>query len=225
MFRYARSFFEKQVLETRSSAVNPLLEVVVVNGRKLLNSANVNYSYGSLQRVFEDGFEALGVRERKIEKALLLGCGGGSVLHLLAEGFAPEAALTAVDLDPVVLDLARKHFGLAEREGLELVEEDAALYVAKAGERFDLVVVDVFVDDEIPLGCQTPVFLRRCGRLLAPGGMLVYNRLYHTPQRKAESDAFAQVFALALGSARSLVVRANLLLVHERAAAGPADGG
>lgn len=222
MFRYARSFFERQVLERRSSAVNPLLEVVVVNGRKLLNSANVNYSFGSLERVFQEGFERLGLRERRIEKALLLGCGGGSVLHLLGDDFAPGAALTAVDLDPVVLELARKHFGLEEREGLELVEADAALYVAGAKESFDLVVVDVFVDDEIPPGCGTPVFLRRCGRLLAPGGMLIYNRLYHTPEREAETDAFAAEFSRALEPSRSLVIRSNLLLVHERAA--PAEG-
>jgi len=226
MFRRAKSYFEKQVVDRRSSAVNPLLEVVLVDGRMVLNAANVNYSYGSLERVFADAFEELALRSRGIERALLLGCGGGSVVRLLADDFARGAASTAVDLDPVVLALAREHFGLDRVPGTTLVEADAAEYVVRADAgRFDLVVVDVFVDDEIPPGCQTPVFLRRAARLLAPGGMLVYNRLYHTPERRAESDAFAAVFRMAVGATRALAVRTNLVLVHERAGAPPGGGG
>lgn len=220
MLPYARSFFERQVLERRSSATNPLLEVVLVNGKKLLNGPNVNYSYGSLQRVFDEAFLHLALPERAIARALLLGCGGGSVVRLLRERYAPGAAITAVELDPAVLDIARRHFQLDRLRDVSLVEADAAAWVARAKERFDLVVVDVFVDEEIPASCQTPAFLEHAARALAPGGMLVYNRLDHSPHRRAETDLFEALFRATLPGSRSLEVRTNRILVHERPAGG-----
>ena len=220
MLPYARSFFERQVLERRSSATNPLLEVVLVNGKKLLNGPNVNYSYGSLQRVFDEAFLHLGISARPVASALLLGCGGGSVVRLLRDRYAPDAAITAVELDPAVLDIARRHFQLDRERDLTLVESDAAAYVAACRERFDLAVVDVFVDEEIPASCQTPAFLRGAGALLAPGGLLVYNRLDHSERRRAETDEFEALFRATLPGSRALAVRTNRILVHERRAAG-----
>ena len=78
----------------------------------------------------------------------------------------------------------------------------------------------MFVDEEIPASCQTPAFLRGAGRLLAPGGMLVYNRLDHSAHRRAETDEFEALFRAALPGSRSLAVRTNRILVHERPAAG-----
>src|SRR5689334_22906267 len=54
LLRRAQSYLVKRIVDSRSTPHNPLLEVVLVNGRHVLNGRSVNYSFGSLHRVFEE---------------------------------------------------------------------------------------------------------------------------------------------------------------------------
>lgn len=206
-----------QLVERRSSPHNPVLEVVRSGDRVELNAASVNYSFGTLHRMFAAAFERLRLAERRCERALLLGVGGGSVVALLRRLPHAPRTIVAVEIDPVVVELARTHFGLVPSADLEIVTADAAEFVSAPHAPFDLVVVDVFVNDEIPAQCQTPEFMRACARLLSPGGWLVANRMAHTPGARAEAQAFASMCKRALGTTLYLNIDDNLVLVHEAA--------
>ena len=118
------------------------------------------------------------VRGGAARSALVLGVGGGAALRMLDALVAPER-LVGVEIDAALLRLARRWFGL-DACGAELVAGDAREWVARhGGERFDLVVDDLFgeVDGEPvrPPGMDDAAWWRRVVRLVAPGGVLVVN--------------------------------------------------
>ena len=106
------SYLRPVVLETAATPFNPKLEVCVENGRVVLNATTVNYSFGALHAVFAAGFRELDVARRNPQTALVLGLGAGSVPALLP----PWCRVTGVELDPEVVRLAGKWFGLRPSE-------------------------------------------------------------------------------------------------------------
>ena len=205
----AQSYLVKRILESRSSPHNPLLEVVYVNGRCVLNSRSVNYSFGSLHRVFEEAFAKLHLERRKLSEVLLLGCGAGSVVQILRNEYSKDCAITAVEIDPVVIELARRHFMIDRVPGLEIVCADARDYVATARRKFDLVVIDLFVDDRVPQEFRTREFVERAGKLLAKGGLIVFNAIDDSPDTKLEADELEASFAASFPSHGCLDLSGN----------------
>ncbi|TAJ02578.1 MAG: hypothetical protein EPO68_18015, partial [Planctomycetota bacterium] len=101
------SYLRAQQLERVESAVHPRLSVRVVSGRLRLDAARVNHSGGKLRDAWAQAFDALRPEQRRVERALLLGLGGGSAIELLRER-GVRAHVDAVELDPVVVRVARE---------------------------------------------------------------------------------------------------------------------
>ncbi len=64
---------------------NGMLELTLSNGKMFLDTANTNYSYGSLQRILK--FSLLQVDLSKMKNILVLGLGGGCVLKTIRKEF------------------------------------------------------------------------------------------------------------------------------------------
>jgi spermidine synthase len=104
----------------------------------------------------------------KPNTALLLGLGGGAMARHLA-AYLPHCALTIVERDPVVRDLARRFFHLMR----PVVMGDAGDIVAKSRGRFDVVLVDLYdVGGAADMGER---FWAHCVAALRPGGCLAVN--------------------------------------------------
>jgi spermidine synthase len=115
----------------------------------------------------------------KIERVLLLGLGGGAAVHLLRE-WCPQAHITAVELNPMHIRLARQYFGIRGRD-LTLVQGDARAFVERhAAPPFDLVIEDVFQDSEGEPDRAFAADRRWCAalhKLVSKQGALVMNTL------------------------------------------------
>src|SRR6266566_342405 len=75
---------------------------------------------------------------------LLVGLGGGTQAHLVHRCTTPRL-VTAIERDPVILDVARRWFGLADLGPMEFYCGDAETVAAAlqaAGRRFDFVMED-----------------------------------------------------------------------------------
>lgn len=112
-----------------------------------------------------------------IRRALVLGVGGGAVLRQLLHFLAPQV-LVGVELNPVHLRLARRFFGLRDRR-FELVQADARRWLtAYRGPRFDLIVDDVFGEQDgepvRAVAADRPWF-ETLLRHLSPDGVLAMN--------------------------------------------------
>ncbi|SDL01397.1 Spermine/spermidine synthase [Catalinimonas alkaloidigena] len=159
------------------SDLSGTLEVSWVNGRKVLDSRNANYSYGSLQTILTYGLAHLDFSAEA--PVLLLGLGGGSILRPLREAFRCTGPITAVEVDPVVIDLAHREFQVGDVPDLTIVQADAVAYVTQCTQRFGLVIVDVFVDDQVPPVFYALTFWERLASLLRPGGSVLFNAGLH----------------------------------------------
>ena len=111
-----------------------------------------------------------------LESALLIGLGGGGFLRFARRHF-PELRLDAVELDPVVVRLARRHFAIRPGPRLAIHVADAATHLAElaAERRYDLVVVDAYDGPEIPPALRSPAFFRNLRRALRPRGIAIAN--------------------------------------------------
>jgi spermidine synthase len=106
---------------------------------------------------------------------LMLGMGGGTVPKQLNRDF-PELQVQIVELDPQVLWVARRYFGLSvNNPRLKVDIEDGRRWLAKHDRRFDVIGVDTYFEDAIPFHMTTREFLELAKTRLEPGGVVVAN--------------------------------------------------
>ncbi|HED17006.1 MAG TPA: methyltransferase domain-containing protein [Gammaproteobacteria bacterium] len=115
--------------------------------------------------------------EDALHRVLVLGVGGGAVIHLLQRQF-PAVQITGVDLDPVHLQVATQHFGVSSATvELHCAEAQQWLQVY-SGPPFDLIIEDLFGDqDGEPERAIAPSagWINQLLRHLKRDGMLVMN--------------------------------------------------
>lgn len=163
----------------RTTGAHGSLELTWEYGRLVVNSANANQSFGSLHRVWRGAFRDAGIQRREPRTALVLGYGAGSVAHILRSGLGLRTAITGVDDDEQMLQLARNHFPIAANGDLDLVRSDAFAFVAGHSGTFDLIVVDLFHDLDFIPGVEGRPFLTAIRRLASPGCPVLVNTVVH----------------------------------------------
>ena len=180
------------------------LEVNKLDGHWVLDSKHVNYSYGALHTVFREALQVFVPDLSAINEVLILGFGAGSVAHILQKERRYEGHITGVEIDAKVLQLAQQYFELGQLQRLTLYTSDAAGYVAHTDRTFDLIIIDLFVDDLIPEIFENEIFLLQVKDLLTPGGKLLYNRMNYLPYHRQKTTAFSTVFHNAFADCQSV---------------------
>jgi hypothetical protein len=100
--------------------------------------------------------------------ALLLGLGGGAMYRHLA-AYLPDCAVTVVERDPVVIELAQRYFHITQ----PVVCADAEQWTADTREEHDAVLVDLY--DGQGAAATEPRFWEDCVAALRPDGCLAVN--------------------------------------------------
>lgn len=196
------------------TAYSGTVEVTLYQGYKVLNTAHANYSYGSLQRVLRYGLQF--TPSDPAGPVLVLGLGGGSVVQTLRQERGPATPITAVELDPTMIELAAEEFGIQSDASLRIICADAFRWLPTAPTAgFGLVVVDLFIDLTLPEEVSTTAFWADVWRVVQPGGAVLLNTLLQDPLRIAGQDAAAYLAELGF-SVKELEVEANRLLVLGR---------
>ncbi len=115
----------------------------------------------------------------ELSRVLVLGVGGGTVLHQLDHIYHPPAMI-GIELDPVHIKIARRFFDL-DKPNLAIHRADAIQWVEDyRGERFDLIIDDLFLErDGQPYRTAQAgrLWLRQLLRILSPKGVLVQNHI------------------------------------------------
>jgi spermidine synthase len=144
------------------------------------------------------------------KSVLMLGLAGGTSFRTLRH-LLPDVALTAVDIDPGIVALAREHMALGDTE-VSIHLDDALAWLDRNTERFDVVIDDVY------LAGKTDVFrpqqwddhyLGLLKRAVAPGGLLAANLVTGPGHRAVQSHA-RRVLKDAFPVVRSITTPASL---------------
>jgi spermidine synthase len=135
----------------------------------------------------------------------------------------PRTRVDAVEIDPVLLDLGRRHFDLGGPR-LHAYAEDARPFLRRmTGARYDLVVVDAYRQPYIPFYLTTREFFALVRDRLTPRGVLAINVGHPEGSDRLERVLTATLRAVFPHVARDVVDRTNTLVVASRVPLRP-DG-
>ena len=198
-----------------SSEINGILEVTYVNGKKVLDTENANYSYGSLQKILEIGLTKVDLKS--VENLLLLGMGGGSIIQSLRETFEYKKNIVAVEIDPQVIKLARDEFGISASEKLQIIQKDAYEFVKTSQEKFELIIIDLFIDLNVPTIFYEKEFCKNVSSLLLKNGFIIFNVGVNLKKNSNSVDNIISNFGKGFEfKILSKVNRTNTLLIAQR---------
>lgn len=207
------SYFVDIQLETGSSDLNPYLELCLRKGRYCLTTPNAIYSYADLYDNFTRTFRKINLDTVRINDVLILGFGLGSIPFMLEKVFRKNYRYVGVERDEVVAFWASQYVLPELKSPVELQMADAWMFVETCSETFDLIVMDIFVDDVIPEEFEELEFLEGLKALLNPDGLLLYNRLAAQPEdRRLTNDFFENTFKKVFPRATYLDVMGNWML-------------
>jgi spermidine synthase len=204
-----------KVLEEVESPYNGKITVIKSFGfGTYLQVDGLTQSGGILTRIWNKVLKKIRYAKSDIQNILILGLGGGSVVGLIKK-YWPEAKITAVDIDPVIVGLGEKYLGL-NKNGVKVVISDAYKFltsnVSHRTSKFDLILVDLYRGDEFPKEFHTEKFVKLVKSNLVGDGTAVFNRLYYGDKR-SESVKFGNMLEKSFSKVKVVYPEANIMFV------------
>ena len=111
---------------------------------------------------------------KDVHSVLEIGFGGGRTSWYLHR-FLPNVQVTSVELDPTVVALARKYFGIKEEPNFQVVNRDGRLFLQESKEHYDLILIDAYRGPFVPFHLLTKEFYQIVREHLADGGVVAQN--------------------------------------------------
>jgi len=126
-------------------------------------------------RLIYSRYASLGLAFRPdAKRVLIIGLGGGSIPKKYHKEF-PNIEIDVAEIDPEVIQVAKKFFHFRETKNLRVYAQDGRLFLTKTPQRYDLILLDAYYTDAIPFHLTTREFFELTKRKLAPNGVMVVN--------------------------------------------------
>ncbi|MBI3677559.1 MAG: fused MFS/spermidine synthase [Proteobacteria bacterium] len=120
-------------------------------------------------------FMTSGLMYAKNARSILeIGFGGGRTSWYLHR-FLPNAQVTSVELDPTVMELAKKYFGIREEAKFHVANRDGRLFLSESKDKYDVILIDAYRGPFVPFHLLTKEFYGIVKAHLADGGVVVQN--------------------------------------------------
>lgn len=211
------SYIKDVPIDHRSSEMNGYLTLLLVRGRYQLCTANAIYSFDDLYDNFTGAFRQLNLDAIPGNQALLLGLGLGSIPLILEKSFNRLFDYTAVELDEEIVALQEKYTTPRLQSNLNVIIGNANSFVVTTEEKYDLICIDIFVDEKIPEIFKTSEFLQHIHNLLNPKGVVLFNHLGITPKdRKETRRYFNEIFKPIFPKSHLLSIKGNYILFNDK---------
>ncbi|MDQ7851196.1 MAG: fused MFS/spermidine synthase [Armatimonadota bacterium] len=109
-----------------------------------------------------------------IRRVLVVGLGAGSIPKRFWRDY-PGVTVESVELDPVVVDVARRFFEVKEDARQRVSVQDGRAFVRRSDARYDLIVMDAYYAEGIPFHLATREFFELARSRLTPQGLIAAN--------------------------------------------------
>ena len=214
------SHISDQYLDHIEGEYGDELSVLLRKGKLILQANGAIYSWEDNYYNFREACSLLRWDQLPGKDCLLLGLGLGSVPQIIEEQLGQELNYTAIEYDSAVVELAEDYLLYRLRSPITVIIADAEAFVELDEESYDLILVDLFIDDQVPEAVSVPGFAEALARRLNPGGVIISNRLAYRPADREEAlkyyrDVWRQVFP----KGGYLDVQSNLMLFSDVALA------
>ena len=203
-----------RVLKTLDSKINGRIEV-----RKSLafgtyiSAGGLTQSGGVVYEIWKKTLKRIKKEKTSLDNCLILGLGGGSVSGLVRK-YWPESKITGVEIDSRMVDLGKEFLGLNDLN-IDIKITDAFSFCEKVSEKkekFDLVIVDLYLGDKFPEKFDSLEFISLVKKILSSQGLVIFNKLYYGEKRK-ESLNFAKKLEKVFEKLEYYYPEANLMLI------------
>jgi spermidine synthase len=153
------------------------------------------------------------------ERALIVGLGGGGMVHFLKQ-FDPDLRLDVIEIDPSVIAVADEYFHVRSDAKLNIIKRDARDFLYDGKERYDVIYMDAFLDasDEtdstgVPLHLKTLPFFAQLRARITPEGLVVFN-LHRNASLEQDlaviRKAFPSVYVFRVPARGNVIVAASM---------------
>jgi len=146
-------------------------------------------------------------------RILVVGLGGGTLPMFLRQHY-PDATIDAVDINPDVVLVAKEYFGFREDPRMRGIVGDGRAFIEQTREPYDLIFLDAFGGDGVPLTLTTQEFLHAVRRAVRPDGVVVsnvwnrpFNPLYDSMVRTYQ-EVFDELYILEVRSTGNMILLA-----------------
>jgi peptide deformylase len=127
----------------------------------------------------------------------MLGFGGGRI-PLVFHHYFPEVVIDGAELDPDVIEYAKRYFGVRLDERLKVATTDGRMHLAGLPEelRYDIILVDCYTGvGDHPYQLSTVEFYEVCNSHLTDQGVVATNLIESDPLFERKRDTFLRSFA------------------------------
>jgi spermidine synthase len=108
------------------------------------------------------------------KRVLMVGLGGGSLPSFFRKHY-PKLKIDVVDIDPDVIDAAKRYFGFREDENMKVYAKDGRKFIEECKEPYDIIFLDAFGANDIPYALTTREFLQAVRKAIGPKGVVTAN--------------------------------------------------
>ena len=172
-------------------------------------------SGGIVGDIWKKGAKIASSDIRQASSILILGLGAGTAAKVFSQKW-PKAKIIGVEIDKEVIRLGKKYFDLGQIPNLKTINKDAFEYVTCCMTHdachFDLIIVDLYLGEKIPVKSESLTFLKNLKKLLSKNGIVIFNRLFWGKHKK-EAKLFVQKTEKIFKEVKLVRTVANLLVI------------
>jgi spermidine synthase len=147
-----------------------------------------------------------------VDRILVVGLGGGTIPMFLRKHY-PSAQIDVVEIDPQIIDLAKRYFNFIEDGFLHAYAQDGRAFIEGVQKPYDLIFLDAFSATGIPAHLATKEFLLTLKKSLKRSGVIIANK-WSTPKvnplyksmLRTYQEVFHEVYTLRVPEAGNKVV-------------------
>jgi len=106
------------------------------------------------------------------KRVLVVGLGGGAIPSFLHRHY-PQTQIDAVEIDPVVVEVAKQFFGFREDATQKAYVQDGRQFIEERPNAYDVIFLDAFSSEDIPYHLTTREFLGAVRRAVTAQGVVL----------------------------------------------------
>ena len=200
-----------KIIEKRVSPINGRITVARSLGLgTYIQVEGLTQSGGIVESIWKSTLKKIHNSYPVIHNLLILGLGGGTAAKVIKKLW-PDAEITGVEIDPIMIELGKKYLNL-DLDLNSIYIGDAERSIRRTKVRYDLILVDMYLGDKFPEKFEDTTFLKLILKQLTSNGVVVFNRLYYGEKRK-EAVKFGEKLKKVFPKVEYFYPQANLMLI------------
>ena len=104
----------------------------------------------------------------------------------------PDVKVDVVEIDPEVINVAKKYFAVKDDPRFRIFNEDARSFLSRTTEKYDVIILDAYATNYVPYHLLTDEFFKLLATRLNPDGIVISNLIGSL--QGENSDLFRAVY-------------------------------